>query len=115
MWRACKADEKPNGVLSAVQPNVIARNCIDQKPYTPDRQHDSGCCRQVFEGGASVIVRDNQGNVVGEINTTYTNDGRMISTNTMFYNGRPVAQNISVRDSQGHVEAKNVLGNKILP
>ncbi len=62
-----------------------------------------------------MIVRDNQGNVVGEINTTYTDDGRMISTNTMYYNGRPVAQNISVRDSQGHVEVRNILGNKILP
>jgi hypothetical protein len=62
-----------------------------------------------------MVTRDNNGNIVGEINTSYTSDGKVITTNTMYYNGRPVAQNISVRDSQGHVESKNILGGKILP
>jgi hypothetical protein len=58
---------------------------------------------------------DNKGNLVSEINTSYTSDGKVITTNTMYSNGRPVAQNISVRDSQGHVETTNILGGKILP
>ena len=62
-----------------------------------------------------MITRDNQGNVVGEINTSYTSDGKVITTNTMYYNGKPVAQNISVRDTQGRVETTNILGAKILP
>lgn len=62
-----------------------------------------------------MIARDNNGNVVGEINTSYTSDGKVITTNTTYYNGKPVAQNISVRDSQGHVQTTNILGAKILP
>lgn len=62
-----------------------------------------------------MISRDNNGNIVGEINTSYTSDGKVITTNTMYHNGKPVVQNISVRDSQGRVETTNILGNKILP
>ena len=62
-----------------------------------------------------MITYDNNGKVVGEINTSYTSDGKVITTNTAYYNGRPVAQTISVRDSQGHVETTNILGGKILP
>ena len=62
-----------------------------------------------------MIAHDNKGNVVGEINTSYTGDGKVVTTNTVYYNGKPVAQNISVRDSQGRVETTNILGNKILP
>ena len=39
----------------------------------------------------------------------------MIRTNTMYNNGRPVAQNISVRDNEGKVRTTNMIGGKILP
>lgn len=62
-----------------------------------------------------MIVRDNQGNIIGELNVGYSNDGKQVSTNTLYSNGRVVAQTVTVRDNQGHVETKNVLGSKILP
>jgi hypothetical protein len=30
-----------------------------------------------------MVTRDNNGNIVGEINTSYTSDGKVITTNTM--------------------------------
>lgn len=62
-----------------------------------------------------MVTYDNNGKIVGEINTSFTGDGKVITSNTMYHNGRPVAQTISVRDSQGHVETTNILGGKILP
>jgi hypothetical protein len=61
------------------------------------------------------MITYDDNNVVGEINTSYTSDGKVITTNTAYYNGRPVAQTISVRDSQGRVETTNILGGKVLP
>ena len=60
-------------------------------------------------------TRDNKGEVVGEINTTFTDKGEKIVTNTLYNNGRPVAQNTSVRDTEGKVHTTNVIGGKILP
>jgi hypothetical protein len=60
-------------------------------------------------------TRDNKGEVVGEINTTFTDKGEKIVTNTMYHNGRPVAQNISIRDNDGKVRTTNVIGGKLLP
>ena len=59
-------------------------------------------------------VRDNKGQLIGEINTTFTQDGGCVITNTMYNNGRAIAQYIAVRDSQGKVESQNVFG-KLLP
>ena len=59
--------------------------------------------------------RDNQGEVIGEINTSFTDKGEKIVTNTIYNNGRPVAQNISVRDNEGKVRTTNIIGGKILP
>ena len=60
---------------------------------------------------------DNHGNLASEINTSYTSDGKIIITNTLFNanSGRPVAQSISIRDSQGQVTVENILGGKLLP
>ena len=60
---------------------------------------------------------DNQNRLVGEINTTFTQDGQVITTNTIYNptNGQPVSQNISVRDSQGKVTTQNTIGGKLLP
>ena len=62
-----------------------------------------------------MLSRDNQGEVVGEINNSFTDKGEKIVTNTMYHNGRPVAQNISVRDNEGRVQTTNVIGGKLLP
>ena len=62
-----------------------------------------------------MIIRDNQGNVIGEIDVRYTNDGKQISSNTTYYNGRVVSQTVSVRDNRGHIETKHVVGGKIVP
>ena len=62
-----------------------------------------------------MISRDNNGKIVGEINTSRTSDGKVITTNTTYLNNQPVSQNIAVRDSQGRVETTNVYGSKILP
>jgi len=62
-----------------------------------------------------MLSRDNHGEVVGEINNSFTDKGEKIVTNTMYHNGRPVAQNISVRDNEGSVHTTNVIGGKLLP
>ena len=60
-------------------------------------------------------VRNNQGELIGEINTAYTNAGEVITTNTTYDRGNPVFQTISVRDNQGQVRTTNVIRGKILP
>jgi len=62
-----------------------------------------------------MLSRNNQGEVIGEINTSFTDKGEKIVTNTIYNNGRPVAQNISVRDNEGKVRTTNIIGGKILP
>jgi hypothetical protein len=62
-----------------------------------------------------MLSRNNKGEITGEMNTTITQEGTVIRTNTMYNNGRPVAQNISVRDNEGKVRTTNVIGGKILP
>ena len=53
-----------------------------------------------------MLTRNNNGEVVNEMNVSITQDGTVIRTNTMYSNGRPVVQNISVRDSQGDLTGK---------
>ncbi len=62
-----------------------------------------------------MLSRNNKGEITGEMNTTITQEGTLITTNTTYNNGIPVAQNISVRDTGGKVHTTNVLGGKILP
>jgi hypothetical protein len=62
-----------------------------------------------------MIMRNNKGEVVGEINTAVSQDGTTVITNTLYNGGRVVSQNISVRDSQGNVKTTDLLGGKILP
>jgi hypothetical protein len=61
------------------------------------------------------LICNNKGEVVGEMNMSITQEGTVINTNTLYNNGRPVSQNISIRDSQGKVRTTNVIGGKILP
>jgi hypothetical protein len=62
-----------------------------------------------------MMIRNNKGEVVGEMNTSITQDGTVINTNTLYNDGRPVTQNISIRENQGKVRTTNVIGGKILP
>jgi hypothetical protein len=62
-----------------------------------------------------MLIRNNDGEIAGEMNVSITQDGTVIRTNTMYQNGRPVTQNISIRDTQGGVRTTNVIGGKILP
>jgi hypothetical protein len=60
-------------------------------------------------------VFNNQGELTGEISTGVTDNGDRITTNTLYDRGNPVAQNISIRHSDGTVETTNIIGRKILP
>ena len=62
-----------------------------------------------------MLIRNNKGEVVGEMNMSITQDGSVINTNTLYNNERPVAQNISIRDSEGKVRTTHVIGGKVLP
>jgi hypothetical protein len=58
---------------------------------------------------------DNKGNICNKISNVNTSDGRTITTQTSFLNGQVTAQNVTVRDSKGHVESTYILGGKIRP
>ena len=60
-------------------------------------------------------IRNNQGELIGEINNGFTDKGERIITNTIYHNGNPVMQHISVRDNEGKVRTTTVIGSKILP
>ena len=62
-----------------------------------------------------MLSRDNQGEVVGEINNSFTDNGDRVVTKTMYYRGNPVFQHIAIRDNEGKVRTTNVIGGKILP
>jgi hypothetical protein len=62
-----------------------------------------------------VKTYDNNGKLIGEINTIFAQDGSVIRTNTTHSDGCPIIQNITVRDAQGNVHTTNVIGGKILP
>jgi hypothetical protein len=60
---------------------------------------------------------DGQGRLVGEINTTFLQDGSVVTSNTVYNanSGQAVSQHISVRDSRGKITTKNTFGGKLLP
>jgi hypothetical protein len=60
---------------------------------------------------------DSQNRLVGEINTTFSQDGSVVTSNTVYdpRSGQAVSQNISVRNAQGKVTTKNTFGGKLLP
>lgn len=60
-------------------------------------------------------IRNNWGELIGEINSGITDKGERIITNTIYHRGNTVMQNISVRDNQGNVRTTTVIGSKILP
>jgi hypothetical protein len=62
-----------------------------------------------------MLIRNDKGEVVGEMNRSVTQDGKVVNTNTLYNDGRAVTQNVSIRDSHGTVRTRNVIGGKILP
>ncbi|MGA2359852.1 MAG: hypothetical protein ABSF66_12690 [Terriglobales bacterium] len=62
-----------------------------------------------------MLIRNNSGEIIGEMNTIFAQDGSVIRTNTTHSEGCPVIHNITVRDAQGNVETTNVIGSKLLP
>ena len=62
-----------------------------------------------------MLIRNNSGEVIGEMNTIFTQEGSVVRTNTTHSSGCPIVQNITVRDTQGTVRTTNVIGGKILP
>ena len=62
-----------------------------------------------------MLIHNNHGELIGEINSGVTDKGERITTNTIYDRGNPVMQNISVRDNEGKVRTTNVIGSKILP
>ena len=60
---------------------------------------------------------DSQHRLVGEINTTFLQDGLVVTTNTIYNpsNGHAISQNISIRNSQGKITTRNTFGGKLLP
>jgi protein subunit release factor A len=62
-----------------------------------------------------MLIRNNNGEVIGEMDTIFTQEGSVVRTNTTHSSGCPVVQNVTVRDTQGNVHTTNVIGGKILP
>lgn len=62
-----------------------------------------------------MLIHNNDGELVGELNTTITQGHTVINTNTVYKNGRPIVQNIAVRDNEGSVRTTNTIGGKLLP
>jgi len=59
---------------------------------------------------------DNSGNLIGQIEHFRTGDGKSVTTNTTYSNGRPTSQNVSVQDSKtGKVSTTTTIGGKLLP
>ena len=63
-----------------------------------------------------MITRDNNGKIVGQIEHLRDAQGNTVDTNTM-YDSReqPKVQQITIRDTQGHVESRTILNGKLLP
>jgi hypothetical protein len=62
-----------------------------------------------------MVIRNNDGKIIGEMTTIFTREGTVIRTNTTHSDGCPVIQNVTVRDNQGNVRTTNVIGGKVLP
>jgi hypothetical protein len=62
-----------------------------------------------------MIVRDNQGTVVGQLEHFRDANGNTVDTNTTYYAERPVVQQVTIRDNQGHTESRTILNGKLLP
>ncbi len=60
-------------------------------------------------------IRDNRGELIGEINTIIRPGEGVITTNTVYSGERVITQHISTRDNAGNVKTETVYGGKVLP
>lgn len=60
-------------------------------------------------------IRNNRGELIGEINTIVRPSGSIITTNSVYSGERTITQTISTRDDAGKVETETIYGGKILP
>jgi hypothetical protein len=62
-------------------------------------------------GRTCCVAYEHNASAKSSINTTFTQDGKVITTNTIYNadNGQPIAQRISIRNSQGKVTTQNML------
>jgi hypothetical protein len=60
---------------------------------------------------------DSKGKLVSESTIITKPDGGQININTAYntYTGEPVFQRVAIRDSQGKITTKDVIGGKVLP
>lgn len=63
-----------------------------------------------------MLIRNNSGDVIGEMNNSITQNGDRVITNTIYDpQGNPAFQNVSISDGHGNVRTMTVIGGKILP
>ncbi|MGB8029849.1 MAG: hypothetical protein WCF30_09290 [Terracidiphilus sp.] len=62
-----------------------------------------------------MIIRDNKGKISSQLEHFCDDAGKTFDSNVMYYNERPVVQQITIRDTQGHVESRTILNGKLLP
>ena len=79
-------------------------------PTAPHRGQGSRSVNAVFRDDGIEGPR-----TADEINSAVTETGERITTNTMYYRGNVVMQNITIRDDQGKIRTTNVIGGKLLP
>ena len=61
-------------------------------------------------------IRNNRGELIGEINVIIRPGEGVITTNTIYSStGRVLTQNITTRDNHGNVKTETVYGGKLLP
>lgn len=62
-----------------------------------------------------MVIYDNVGRKIGEINVIIRPGEGVVTTNTVYSGERVIAQTISTRDNAGAVKTETVYGGKILP
>ena len=60
-------------------------------------------------------IRNNRGELIGEINTIICPGEGVITTNAVYSGDRVITQNITTRDNTGNVKTESVYGGKVLP
>lgn len=62
-----------------------------------------------------MIVRDNSGRIVGELQHLRDAQGNTVDMITSYSNGRPAVQLVTARTTDGRIETKTIMGGKLLP
>jgi len=62
-----------------------------------------------------MIIRDNSGKIIGQIEHLRDSDGNTVDTNTVIQNGWVVSQTISICDKSGRVQTRTVQNGRLLP